>query len=98
MVGGAPSTVNIGSCSMWFSWLGISNGHTCGATIISASKLLCAAHCITELPASGVYDARAGLTHLGQTANMQMVRVSRSVTHELYAGGKFRVTDWLTHS
>lgn len=89
IIGGNP--VEAGAqpniCSLYYSWLGISNGHTCAASLLTQTKLLTAGHCLTELPSSGVYDARCGLLKLSDTSNMQQRRVARSIVHPEYQGG-----------
>lgn len=62
----------------WIVSLTILSRHTCGATIISKTRVLTAAHCTINVPIPNL-GVRAGSTHINQGG--QVIRAARVIKH-----------------
>lgn len=62
-------------------------GHICGASLLTTTKALSAAHCQTEVPGNGRYTLYAGLTNFDRTEYQQAIEAASYVLHPDYRGG-----------
>ncbi len=63
-----------------------SMGHFCGASVISPTYVMTAAHC-----SGGTIDAVIGLHNQNDTGNTQKIRVKRQINHPQYNGAGYDI-------
>lgn len=78
IIGGRNAKINK---SPWFACLLLQSMMICGGSIISNTKILTAAHCVAQFPAT-MLQVRVGSTMWSRGG--QVVRVTRSVMHPSY--------------
>lgn len=78
IVGGQETTIE---AFPWIVSIQAFGSHLCGANIISATRLLTAAHCIYDMPVSSL-QIRAGSTN--SQAGGQFVQITNIIVHPFY--------------